>query len=255
MARAPKKAAGKTPKAQTDKKTTPNRVASQPEPKGSNLMSMDEENRKLFLNVHLPEIKKLREKLNTANANLRNGYKTAKAEGGFTKADFDYAVQVEDEEKEAKAKARIARQLVIARYMGKGLGRQLELFLEEDRTPAGDIAFEEGKQDAIQNKPAKPEYHPATEQHRRYMEGYHSVSEERVKGGIKPLHPEVAADKEATDAVKQANEAQRQKDAKAFEGGKEPEKEEITSGVPTSRAQFLAQQQLEKEQSAFSKKN
>lgn len=223
---------------------------------------MDDENRKLFLGVHLPEIKKLREKLATANSNLRNAYKTAKAEGQFTKADFDTAIALEDEEKEARAKARIARQLVIARYMGKSLGAQLELFLEPDRTPASDIAFDEGKMDALAGKPAKPNYDPSTEQHRRYMEGYHattaSQTEKNVKG-IKPLHPEVAKDAAAVQAAKDANAAQRQGDAAAFEGAVPPPAlKETTSGVPTSRAQFLAQQQKEKEVaegSAFSKRN
>jgi len=89
---------------------------------------MDEENRKLFLNVHLPEIKKLRDRVNSAVGTLRKAYKSAKAEGSFTKADFDTALEMEDAEREARAKARIARQLVIARYMGAGLGAQLDLF-------------------------------------------------------------------------------------------------------------------------------
>lgn len=219
---------------------------------------VNEDEQRLFINVHLPEVKKLREKLASANSNLRNAYKKAKAEGSFTKADFDSAIEMEDAEKEAKAKARIARQLVIARFMGAGLGAQLDLFLEPDRTPASDIAYEEGKQAAIQNASggAKPKYDPSTEQFRRYMEGFHSVSEKRVKEGIKPLHPEVKADEQAKAKEKAKVEAQKSEDASAFE-----QKEEPSSGVAMSRADFLRQQQMKKaqaeeaESSEFSRKN
>lgn len=248
MAKTPKKAAGgKTPKAQKEPKTAA-KAAPASEPKIFNT-PLDEENQKLF-HHHLPIVKNLREKVATATANLRNAYKTAKAEGAFTKADFDTAIQIEDAEKEARTKARIARQLTIARYMGKSLGAQLELFLEPDRTPASDIAYEEGRQAALQNVSggAKPPYDPSTEQFRRFMEGFHSVSEERVTNGIKPLHPEVAADQQS----------QAEKDAKIAEQKAEDEKafEAPTSGVPMSRAQFIAQQQAkEQEGSAFSRKN
>jgi len=207
---------------------------------------MDEENRKLFLNVHLPEIKKLRDRVNSAVGTLRKAYKSAKAEGSFTKADFDTALEMEDAEREARAKARIARQLVIARYMGAGLGAQLDLFMEPDRTPAVDIAFDEGKKDALENKPAKPKYDPSTEQHRNYMEGYHSVSEQRVKEGIKPtkgkMHPAVAEDQADMASKEEKLAAQRAKDAEAFD--------EPSSGMAMSRSQFLKEQQARREAAA-----
>jgi hypothetical protein len=213
--------------------------------------AMDVENQKLFLQVHLPEIEKLKEKLATANSNLRNAYKTAKAEGGFTKEDFEIAAQIKDAEREAKAKARIARQLVIARYMGKSLGAQLELFLEPDRTPASDLAYEEGRQDGLQNKAAKPDYAPSTEQYRRYMEGFHSVSEERITTGIKKtdgVHPAVKEDQERKAAEEAKIAAQKQSDEAEFEEVPEVVSQQaVTSGVPTSRAAFLAQQERERQ--------
>ena len=57
----------------------------------------DPEAKALFLQ-HLPTVKSLRAKVATATANLRNAYKTAKAQGGFEKIDFDYAVDVETAE-------------------------------------------------------------------------------------------------------------------------------------------------------------
>lgn len=250
MAKTPKKAAGgKTPKAQKEPKTAA-KAAPATETKIFNAPAVDEDNQKLF-HHHLKTVKDLRGRLKTLNSDLRNAYKKAKGEGAFTKDDFDTAIEIENAEQEAKVKARIARKLVIARYMGKALGAQLELFMEPDRTPASDIAYEEGRQAALQNVQggAKPPYDPSTEQFRRFMEGFHSVSEERVTNGIKPLHPEVDADQQAK-AEKDAKIAeQRAEDEKSFEAP--------TSGVPMSRAQFIAQQQAKEQQegSAFSRKN
>ena len=49
-------------------------------------------------------------------------------EDGFTKADFAYALAVQDAEKEAKIKAKIERQVLIAGFVGSSLGSQLDLF-------------------------------------------------------------------------------------------------------------------------------
>lgn len=124
--------------------------------------------------------------LATANAELRNLYKKAKGDG-FDKADFDLAIAIDTAEKEAKAKAKIARQLQIAKYCGKALGAQLDLFLEPDRTPASENAYEEGKIASMKSEPARPGYDPSTEQHREYMRGYHDAQAVMIKGGIKPL--------------------------------------------------------------------
>lgn len=217
---------------------------------------LDQEEKALFLNHHLPAVRAARASLNTANANLRNAYKKAKAEGNFTKADFDTAFAVETAESEARERGKIARQLRIAKIMGSSLGAQLDMFLEPDRTPAADIAFQEGVHDATQNKAAKPKYDPSTEQHRKYLEGYHSVSAQRVKEGIGKLDPEAAklADHEA--AAKVATDTQKAKDAQAFDG-KAPASDadaeipggtpptpppQPQSGTPMTRAQFKEQQ-------------
>lgn len=194
---------------------------------------VDEEARALFIGKGglLEKTKTLRSLLNTANSNLRAHYKSAKSMG-FEKIDFDYAIQLETAELEAKAKARIARQLVIARYVGSSLGAQLDLFLEPDRTPAVDRAYDEGAAASMRGEAAKPGYDPSTPQHAQYMEGYHADQAKRVQGGIKKLDP---------------------KDNKGAKNGKVDKKtpapvqaapvvEEITSGVPMSRAAFLAAQ-------------
>lgn len=200
----------------------------------------DPEAKALFLQ-HLPKIKDLKERLNTANANLRNAYKSAKAQGAFEKADFDYAFQLETAEQEAKTRAKIARNLTIARYMGSDLGAQLDMFLEPVRTPAADRAYAEGETAAMQNETAKPVYAPETEQYRKYMEGYHSVQAKQVGKGIEKLHPDVEKDVKQTAAEKAK--IKKQQDAKAFDAGAKEEATPVTSGVAMTRAEFEAQQQ------------
>lgn len=207
---------------------------------------LDQEEKALFLQ-HLPIIKRLRGLLNTANSNLRLAYKKAKAEAAFTKADFDTAIAVETAENEARERAKIARQLKIAKIMGSSLGAQLDMFLEPDRTPAADRAFEEGESDAMQNIPARPKYDPSTEQYRQYLSGFHSVSEKLVKGGIGQLHPEVEADVKDQEAKKAEIDAAKARDAKAFGDFDNQVAENVnaapSSGVPMTRAQFKAQQE------------
>jgi hypothetical protein len=200
----------------------------------------DPEAKALFLN-HLPKIEALRDAINKATANLRNAYKTAKAQGGFEKVDFDYAIAVKTAEAEAKTRAKIARQLTIARFMGSDLGGQLDLFLEPDRTPAADRAYHEGETASMKNEPAQPSYAPETEQYRQYMKGFHDHQAKIAGKGIKPLHPEVERDAKETAAQKKKNEKQKAEDAKAF-AATDPASAPLTSGTAMTRSEFLAQQ-------------
>jgi hypothetical protein len=239
---------GRPPKAKPEGEATAPPKAAKPQPKVWN-SELDEEEKALFLN-HMPKIRALKEALNTANSNLRNAYKSAKAQGGFEKADFDYAFELETAEKEAKARAKIARNLKIAKIVGSDLGAQLDMFLEPTRVPAADRAYEEGRTDAMQNVAAKPKYDPSTEQYRKYMEGFHSVSESRIKDGIKVKNPAVKEDIEARAKDKAKTDQQKAVDAQAFEQAEEPVTAKPTaapsSGTPMTRAQFRAQQEAAK---------
>ena len=109
----------------------------------------DKEAKALFLH-HLvgPKgvsgITALKRALNSANANLRNGYKAAKADG-YLKCDFDDAFAIQQADGEKKKKAAIARSLMVAKWLGCDLGSQLDLFVEDTRVPAADRAYEEGQ--------------------------------------------------------------------------------------------------------------
>jgi hypothetical protein len=87
----------------------------------------------------------------------------------------------------------------------------------------------------MENKAAQPQaygYSPESEQAREYLKGFHDDTERRMKAGIKPTEPKAEKAEKA---------------AKAEKPKPEPKAEsipptEVTSGIPTSRAQFLAQQ-------------
>jgi hypothetical protein len=167
--------AGKTRKADTVKADTVKAdaaVAEAPAPKPPKaskvaaVKSNDDQDRALFLQA-LPKIGQLRAALNTANANLRNAYKQAKADG-FAKKDFDEAFLMQGAEGEKVKKATISRSLRIARWLGMDLGAQLDMFEQDARVPAIDRAYEEGKSQAMQGISLKCDYAQETEQYRTF---------------------------------------------------------------------------------------
>lgn len=184
----PAKAPKAAPKAQ---KQAPKPAKAQAPEK--DLKNYDE--RALFLS-HLPLVQGGTAAVEAAAAKVKSAKESLKkllaaaAADGFSKADFEYALDFESPDKELAAKDNIARRLKIAGFMGSDLGNQLDLFLEPDRTPIADRAFEEGKAQALQNLPAKPSYDPSTEAYRQYLKGFHSVSEKIVLTGFTPFTAE-----------------------------------------------------------------
>lgn len=149
---------------------------------GSN--TIDPEKRALFL-ADKDAYAKAVDKQKKATAAVRNAAKTIKADG-FTLRQVKLAIQLETPEGEADFKSLIANDLLAAQYAGAAIGSQLSMFLEPDRTPAVDVAADEGQKDAIEHKPAKPGYDPSTPQHKSYMDAYHAEQGRQIKGGIKP---------------------------------------------------------------------
>lgn len=191
---------------------------------------INEEDKSLFLH-HLPLIATARDRITKATNDIRKLYKTAKSDG-FVRDDFEQAFAMQSAEGEKKCKAAIARSLTIARYLGLSIGGQHDLFLDTEpgQLETAERSFEVGKQDAQENKKADATGFDEQE----YLKGYHSISEARVKKGIKE-HPEVKADQAQTTAQKAKNERQRAKDADAFTPP--------PSGVSLTRAQYNAMQE------------
>lgn len=179
MAKATKKTA--TPKA--DKKPRKVRGAKPEVATTSGSNSMDPDKRALFLKDK-SDYAAAMTKLGKAQATVRALGKVIRGDG-FTMRQIKLAIQLDTPEGEADFKALIANDLLAAQYAGATIGSQLSLFLEPDRTPAVDMAFDEGQKDSMEGKSAKPGYAPSTPQYARYMEGFNADTERRVKDGIK----------------------------------------------------------------------
>lgn len=124
-------------------------------------------------------VKKAQKALNEVKALIKGD--------GFSMRQIKVAIQLSTPEGEAEYKMQVANDLLAAQYAGAAIGSQLSMFLEPDRTPAVDIAKDEGTKDSMEGKSAKPKYDPSTPQHKAYMEAFHAETARRVKGGIKPL--------------------------------------------------------------------
>ncbi len=177
----------KADKAPKEPKTRKANAAPRTDVAGSN--TVDPDKRALFLKDK-SEYAKAKERLGKAQAAVRLIGKTIKSDG-FSMRQIKLAIQLESPEGEADFRALVANDLLAAQYAGAPIGSQLSLFLEPDRTPAVDMAADEGQRDAMENKVAKPGYDPSTPQHRTYMEAYHAEQARQVKSGIKPLNSEM----------------------------------------------------------------
>lgn len=114
--------------------------------------------------------------------------KEVKADG-LTMRQIKLMVELSTPEGEAAWRMTVANDLIAAQYQGAAIGQQLALFLEPDRTPSVDIAYDEGVQDSMDGKTAKSPYDPSLPQTQSYLKGYHDETERRIKAGIKPTEP------------------------------------------------------------------
>jgi hypothetical protein len=106
-----------------------------------------------------------------ADADFKNACKVAETDG-ITVDQIKTMIACDTPEGEAKERAEIASTLQAAAWAGSPMGTQLQMFNEPDRTPSVDRAFDEGKKQSMEGKPAKPPHAPETEQYRSYMAGY-----------------------------------------------------------------------------------
>jgi hypothetical protein len=98
----------------------------------------------------------------------------------------DTAIRLQTPDGEAAIREKFADQIQAAKWAGSPIGTQFSFELE-DRTPAVDRAFDEGKMCAMEGGRASPPYDPSVPQHQEWLRGFHSVQDARVRDGIKPL--------------------------------------------------------------------
>lgn len=151
--------------------------------------AVDPEKREVFL-ADLRQYETANDKLTKAKEAVAKAKAQIK-DDGFTFRQIKTAIQLSTPEGEAEYKMQVANDLLSAQYIGAAIGSQLSMFLEPDRTPAVDVAADEGQKDAMESKPAKPGYAPSTPQFESYMTAYHNEQGRQVKAGIKPLNSEM----------------------------------------------------------------
>ena len=147
----------------------------------------DDAQEEALFHYHAPKIDAQKEKVAKAVGDLRNLYKAAKADG-LEKPDFDIAAALKTPELEAKYRGKLARTVQVAGWVGSDIGQLsfADQLGDPDRTPAADRAYQEGRRAGLQGDRAAPGYDPSTEQHRKYMQGFHEAMESRIKQNIKP---------------------------------------------------------------------
>lgn len=108
-----------------------------------------------------------------ADAKLKNVAKLAKAEITWTDgvALLKDMILLETDSGEAELRARAERARMAAIYMAAPLGSQFDFF--DDRMPAVDRAYAEGKRDALAGEALRNTYDPSVPQFGRYAEGWH----------------------------------------------------------------------------------
>jgi hypothetical protein len=190
--------AAKAPKA--DQKKPAPHVA------GANSVDRD---RQHLARVHRDKFIKLKAAQGKANRDMTALGKLIK-EDGFTKKQIQIMAQLVTPEGEAAVKLSIAQSLEAARWNGSEIGNQLDLFMEPDRTPAVDAAYEQGVQDSMDGKSAVSPYDPSLPQTQSYLKGFADDQERRMKNGFKQKEPEgptkliTKAEKEAAEKEKEA---------------------------------------------------
>lgn len=108
-----------------------------------------------------------------ADAALKNTCKLIKAELGADGVDLiKDMLLLETDDGEAQLRARAERAKRAAMYMAAPLGSQFDFF--DDRMPATDRAFAEGKRDAMSDLPLANPYDPSVPQFGQYAEGWHA---------------------------------------------------------------------------------
>jgi ribosome modulation factor len=124
-----------------------------------------------------------------ADADFKNTCKKAKAEcGKDAVAEIKDAIALEQPGGRTALEAEIARKHRIARWMGLPVGAEPLMFEVQDRRPAIDIAYDQGKASGMAGEVRTPPYDTSVPQHQRWLEGWHD-GQEILGSAFKKLEP------------------------------------------------------------------
>ncbi len=161
------------------KKAAPTQAPSTNEP------TIDQQMRALAI-LHRDKYAKLAAIKSKADRELRELGKTIK-EDGLTVRQIKLMIELSTPEGEAAFRMSVADDLRAAQFQGSAIGAQLALFLEPDRTPAVDTAYDLGTHDCSEGKTCRAPYDPSVPQYASYMRGFQDEQERLIKSGIKKL--------------------------------------------------------------------
>jgi len=118
---------------------------------------------------------------------LKNHGKIVKADlGKDGMAEIKAVVEAQTPEGVAAIRARIQREARILRWMNEPIGTQADIF-PQDRTPAAERAYAEGKRQGLAGESCSNPHHHTTEAHREHARGYADGQETKAKNGFKKL--------------------------------------------------------------------
>ena len=150
----------------------------------------DEQRRGLYV-VGIAKLERLNAAKDEAVAAIRLHRKTMKSDG-FSPEEVNYGLWLR-KQPEAVAIEDANQRARVARWLAHPLGHQATLFDDTgallDRTPGDDRAFEEGKVDGFEGKPASPRYDATSPQGQRYLAGW-QVGQAALAANFKPTDPE-----------------------------------------------------------------
>lgn len=174
------------PKGSKNKAKESNGDAAKP---GHNNPPLSDAERQALHFKHVSEYQRELAAKKTADANLKNTAKRIKAEGGSVRA-VKLSIELATPEGETAFRARMAEEAEVAAWNGVGI--QVDMFADE-RQPAEDRAFEEGRRAGLKGEPNKPPYDTSVPQHQKWLAGYGEGNAVLASEGFKRFKPEPAA--------------------------------------------------------------
>lgn len=145
---------------------------------------LSEAERRALLLKGIVGIEEMLVEKNTIVADIRNARKKMIAQG-FEAFEIDYAIKLR-KNKESDEIERRRREAIIARFLNHPIGTQVDLFDDNDRTPAVDRAAAEGEIAGAEGKSCVSPYQPGTEQEQHWIQGWHRA-QDNLASGFKKL--------------------------------------------------------------------
>lgn len=127
-----------------------------------------------FLNG-IRQIKELVSDMAGTKGEIGGIYKRLADAGEFTKADVKWAFELQEKDA-SEVLSMMERRLRIAKMLGHTIGRQFDMF-DKDRTPAEDVAYEQGLAAGKLRKVNANPYDPASPQGQRWQAGFNDGTE------------------------------------------------------------------------------